>query len=220
MALPTSALTDLATVKDELGITDSSEDTRLERYIQVASDAIVKYCRREFSRVIGIVETHAGADFPRLYLDRLPLVTVTEVQIDGAIIEAGDFDIVDPTTGLLYREAGWPRRAFRAAGVVQQPVNGTDQENIQVTYDGGFITPEGDPAQGTRNLPLDIEQACIDTVVSIRANRGRDTDITAEKLGDASVSYGGVNTAMGRGSGGVIPDGVIGTLKPYRRLGS
>lgn len=216
MALPVSVLTTLATVKDELGITDGSEDNRLERYIQVASDAIVRYCRRKFHREAGIVEKHAGAGFPRLFLDRIPLVSVTEVQIDESVID--DFDLVDLVTGLLYRDAGWTRRALRAAGVVQQPVSGTDDENIQVTYVGGFITPEGDPAQGDRDLPFDLEQACIDTVTSIRANRGQDTNITAEKLGDASVTYGGVDSGSGKGTGGLIPDGVIGTLKPYRRL--
>lgn len=216
MALPVSVLTTLATVKDELGITDATEDIRLERYIQVASDAIVRYCRRKLHRETGIIEKHAGAGFPRLFLDRLPLVSVTEVKLDESVIT--DFDLVDLATGLLYRDAGWTRRAFRAAGIVQQPVTGTDDENIQVTYVGGFITPEGDPGQGTRDLPLDIEQACIDTVTSIRANRSRDSNITAEKLGDASVTYGGVNSGAGQGAGGLIPDGVIGTLKPYRRL--
>jgi hypothetical protein len=61
MALASNALTTLATVKDELGISDTSQDDRLGRLINVVSDAIEHYCGRLFQKTSRI-ETIAPSE--------------------------------------------------------------------------------------------------------------------------------------------------------------
>lgn len=124
-------LIDLATVKAELQLSDSSKDALLLRWITQASAAAAKFCNRMFA-----VETVQDQIFPPrdyfsaptviggvlpLQLSRWPLIeppTVTENNI--ALVENADF-VVKYDVGQLLRldGNGWPKRWPALATVVQ-----------------------------------------------------------------------------------------------------
>lgn len=200
MALNASALTLVATVEDELGVDALGETTRLERYIHVASDAIAMYLGRPIHYATDIEETHPLVDgATRLMLERYPVVGAVAAYDGSAELLDVSTYVSESATGILSRSAGW----LTATTVV---------------YSGGWVTPrqvELDAAL-ERTLPYDIEHACVMTVVSLRRSKGRDSSVASEAIGPASVSYGGLNTAIGRGAGGVIPDTALAILNRYR----
>jgi|SRR5690625_1450667 len=62
-------LTTVKTAKTQLGITDDSQDERIERAIKGVSDAIETYCRRTFSEDFTLPGEPDDPDKPRLPYD-------------------------------------------------------------------------------------------------------------------------------------------------------
>jgi hypothetical protein len=80
---------------------------------------------------------------------------------------------------------------------------------IQVTYDGGYLLP----GQTGRDLPYEIERACIDVVLALwyRAGRG-DPMIRSESIdGIGSTSY--LDPAAGAGA--AMPPTALAALSPF-----
>jgi hypothetical protein len=210
------ALTTLANAKDELGITDSTQDDRLERYILQASSAIEGYCDRAF-RKTSQVETLQASGTRRIVLARTPLASLTSIVVDETTVDADEYEIEDASAGIVYRERGWPRRdAVVPWSISHDAIAGTAKRDVVVTYTGGYVLPND--STGTRDLPFDVEAACLLTVVSIYRGRGRDRAVSSKGTGDASVSYRLPNTIIGVGMGGVIPDEATVMLAKYRRV--
>jgi hypothetical protein len=198
MSLDASALTLVATMEDELDLTAGSETPRLERYIHTASDAIVAYLGRALHYGTGLAETLTGTcGRTSLVISRYPMASVASV-VDGDGEDLSDYES-DLATGILTLDGGWP-------------------DEVVVTYAGGWVTPRQVQLDSAlvRSLPRDIEHACILTVVNLRSSRGRDPNISTEAFGPTSVGYAGFNTAIGRGSSGIIPDVARAILEPYR----
>lgn len=219
MALAAHALTTLETVKDELGISGSADDARLARYINTASRAIVNFCGREFHHVAGGTENLSGMGTARLMVSRTPLLDVTKIELDGTELDASEYEVEDAGAGFI-RSTGSGFVACRAEvpDLSGDLLVGTEAANYTVTYDGGYVTPEQATEELPRTLPEDIEEACIQTVTAMYRKRGQDRDIQSESLGDYSVTYAGANTAIGRGTGGIIPDAAVTLLRKYRRM--
>lgn len=313
MAVAANALTTLARVKAELGITDALKDALLEGWINDASEAIERRCGRKFQRA-EVLEKLRGTGTQSLLLSRTPVVSVTSVEVDGTMLEDDDYEIDDGGAGILNRESGWPTSGESCVGIAWTPVPGTGKRNIEVTYTAGYVTPgqatemdvsqepASSPAQtlfptlppglvgtmavatirdveagtvlvtfdtsdgdsgavgglfalpttinlgqystallgcflvvefaaieadsnvvytfaqavGARDLPADLERAAIETVKALNAAQLRDPAVTSEQLGDYSVTYAGVNTGIGRGAGGIIPDNVLPLVDAYR----
>lgn len=210
------AFATLETLRDELGLADNSQDGRLERYDLQASAAIQAYCDREF-RKEATTERLQGSGTQRLVLSRTPLVSIASVVIDGETIDADEYEIEDAAAGILYRENGWPRLDNVVAGSISRDsMAGTGKADIVVTYTGGYVLPND--TVGTRNLPVELEQACILTVTSLFRGRGRDRAVASKATGDASISYRLPNQIIGVGAGGVIPDEAVGLLAKFRRF--
>lgn len=210
------ALTTLATAKDELGISDTSQDDRIERCILQASAACQGFTDRDF-RKESTVERLQASGTRRLVLGRTPLASITSVVVDDETLDATEYEIEDAAAGLLYRENGWPRiDAVVVGSIARDPIAGTAKRDVVVTYTGGYVLPND--SSGTRDLPYDVEQACVLTVVSIYRGRGRDRAVASKGTGDASVSYRLPNQIIGVGAGGVIPDEAAVLLAKYRRV--
>lgn len=215
MTLGASALTSLATMKDELGITDSSEDTRLERYINAASRMIASFCARTFEYNAAIVEKRAGRGDVYLLLARPPVWSVASVTFDGSAVDSASYEIHDTQAGELYSLYGWLWTTNRNIGVAQDPAPGNERNLFTVTYAGGWQTPAQSPVSGVDALPVDIEQACIALVSFLRGRRGADLSVQAESLMSYSVTYG---APAGADTGG-IPGPIAAMVAPYRHLG-
>jgi hypothetical protein len=203
--LAANALTTLATMQAELRTTAVADENPIERLINVASDAIEKYCGRGFYKLETTERVFCNGD-RRVILQRTPITsTAAEMVVtnDGSAITS--HEVEDATLGFLWLDSGWPAADLVAEGVSCEPIPGSAQRVLTVKYTGGYVTPSG---TGTRNLPYDLEQACIDTVASLWRRRGVDR---------AAPTFDAQNDAIGRASGGIIPGAVLPTLNRYRR---
>lgn len=203
-----SDLTLPATVATELAGGVSLSDPRLPRLISVASAAIARHLDRQLHYVASITEKVKGFGRPRLILDVTPIVSVASVTLDDGTVVT-DYVRENDLAGLLYRRAGWPDTGLSRGGL--PPANdgapGTQEPSITVVYAGGWVTPA---QSGTRTLPYEIEEACVQAVVGLYRGNGRDPEVASESLGAYSVSYRGQ-------AGGILPDKVLPLLAAYRR---
>lgn len=212
----TIAFTMVATALDELGLSGSSYDTRLERYILQNSAAIERYCDRSF-RKGSRVETLRGTNTPRLVLDATPLVSITSIAVDGTTIAAADYEIEDADAGIVFNEAGWLRYDYAVPNsIARDRIAGTAKADTVVTYVGGYVLPND--STGTRNLPYEIEQACLMGVVAAFRQRGQDRNVGSKATGDASISYRLPNTIVGVEAVGTLPTEALSLLAPFRKF--
>lgn len=196
--LSAHALTTIETLKAELGIPaeDTSRDQQLARYINAASDAIRAYCGRDFARAQR-TEYLTGSGRSALLLSLFPLVEVHRVAIGEQ--EITDYQS-DAELGILRRAAGWPC---------------ADLPNILVEYTGGYVTPEQarqDP-ELERNLPHDLEEACIVTAATWAMHQGTPRDATILQVEQIRVHFG----TREAGGESLLPTPVQRILDRYRR---
>jgi hypothetical protein len=214
-----SDLTLPATAAEALGV--DASDAKIPRYIGVASEAIRRYLDRpQLHYSAAVVERLAGyVGQVRLRLGVLPVLTVASVVLpDGTSLTGTEYALEDSESGALYRSVGWPYTGLVRSGLLYDaPAVGTEGRTIVATYAGGWVTPAQASVVLPRTLPFDLEDACVQTVKALY-RRPDDPNITAESLGDYSVSYRSNNTIIGVGVGGLIPDTVIAQLQLYRRL--
>ena len=220
MALNANALTELQTVKDDLGITVSTYDARIERLINSVSSAIDAYCRRTFARG-NLVEKVAGKGTPNIMLARPPIVVVNSLDDDGsALVEGDDFEIESVGAAILKRiGTAWSWHTLGTGGISNDPIAGYERKLITVDYDGGYTTPHQVTTAvypGPSTLPSQIEEAAIMSVVSAFHSVGDDRRIANERLMDAAIAYGARNKITGRGMGGLLVDDAVAILEPFR----
>lgn len=189
-------LTTVATVKRELGIAGSADHDLLENLILQASVTIEGWCRRTFPRE-DVVETfRLSAEQAVLHLARWPNVVFASIIEDGVTLTADDWE-GDSATGELWRLDGADHRIpWPAAKAV-------------VAYCAGYLLP-GDPQ---RDLPEDLERACLETVKARWFARLRDPLVKGEQIqGIASADYWVPPTSTGDPG---LPPGVIGLLQRH-----
>lgn len=171
---------------------DDGSDEVLLPLIAAASAAIEAYLGRVLAR-----ETVRETFLPtrpqqRLALARWPVVEVIEAIEDGRIVADGDVE-VNQVGGLLQRLSGGRRATW-------MPVR------IAVEYLAGYKLD--DPG---RDLPADIEDACIRLVANRRAATGRDPGLR-------SIEVGNINLQWWTPEGGhpAMPREVLDLLAAYR----
>jgi len=207
--LADNALTTWDTVADECGLEPTAQD-RATRLINVASDAIEGFCDRRFGRRVVTGELYDPIGSNRLLLARSPVVSIQQIVVDGTVVLAGEYEIEDAERGWLWRDHGW----FVSERMVAGSASGTvipnsSKRTIAVDYTAGWILPKDDAELAQRDLPYDLEQACIDTVASLWRQRG--TDKTAARFDQ-------LNNGIGTGQWGYLPDAAMPTLKRYARI--
>ena len=222
-ALNAGALTTLAAAKEELGITDSTQDDRLRRLINAATSTINRYCGRVFSKATITDERQLLVGGPRAVVGRAPIVSITSITIEGATtaIDSSSYIRENDEAGVLYFKSGLPASGFHRGGISQDRQPGTEAPILLFTYVGGYVTPAqadtgGAYAAATITLPDEIETACLDLVGYYNAHRGTGGTIASESLGDASVTYKDEDTGAG-GAEVSIPAHIRARLNPYRR---
>ncbi|MCY0997931.1 hypothetical protein OWM54_12405 [Myxococcus sp. MISCRS1] len=191
MARPTD-LCLAATVAADLGV---AVDPHVERCVSAASGAIAALCGRAFERAT-VTEYPASYARPYVLLARPPLVEVISVREGGELLDAPAYTFAGDLAagGLLYRLSGvWPETAH-ASGLITLTVDSRQGHPgaLAVTYTGGYMTPgqvAGDASLGPVTLPAEVEEAAILEACALYRGRGRDADVSAESLGDWSVSY-------------------------------
>jgi hypothetical protein len=207
-----SDLTLPATVALELGI--GAGDPRLPRLISVASSAIARHLNRRLHYGATITEGLKGFGRNRLALDVCPIVAITSITLsDGSLVPPSSYSIENAEAGLVYASIGWPSTGLSRGGLPPQNdlAAGSEAPLIGVVYSGGWVCPA---QSGTRNLPPELEECAIQTVISLYRGNGKDPSVAAEGLGDYSVTYRAPE--LGQGAG-LIPDAVIATLAKFAR---
>lgn len=195
MALNPNALVTVATAKVHLDIpsADTSQDAKLELYINTASERIERHLDRKL-----IYQTHTerqdGRSSDRIMLRQYPAEKPTSLYDDPGWdfltpIEASGYDIED--AGVVVLRYG---RFMRA------------NLNIKVIYNAGYksvVSPGAGP-----NLPADLQHAClllVEWMYQMRADR---------RLGVKGKAKNQENISFSQG----IPPEVVEILEPHRRL--
>lgn len=143
MALVSNALTILATVKDELGITVTTYDSVIERMIAAISGAIEKHCRRSLVYAVVTSERHRPSGLYTLALDRTPLVSLTSITVDGESVDMTLVALEDADAGIIRRDQIWWRiEPVVARSVAQDAYAGMGEPWVLATYKGGYV-PQG-----------------------------------------------------------------------------
>lgn len=196
MAAIDYALSTLATLKAEVlsDPSDTSQDAILLRALLSATDRVQSYCGRKLCFREGIVQDfqdHGQAR--RLVLRQYPVRAVTSVELLG---DAGTVEeVLDATSymaelnkGTLFRLDGswcdfgrtvWP-------DVAHPPFVGNSRPRFRVTYDAGWYGPNQETGSIERDLPYDIEQACLIYAKSSYLNHDQDFRLVREHLLEAA----------------------------------
>ncbi len=169
MALNVNALTTVAVAKEHLGVpaSDTTQDARLELFINVASDRIANYCERQIAAA-DLVEVKHGGMNNMLMLNEWPINAVTELAIDGdgkfpasSVIDQGDYRVLDEAT-LLY-STSFPY----------------GYGNVRIKYNAGYV-----------KTPADIEMACLLFVEWLYRFR------STQNIGRTGMSKGGESVSI------------------------
>ena len=197
----------------------SDDDDYLTRQINAASDRISKYCNRVFQWEEDIVEDLAGYGTQFIILSRTPLDSISAIKFDDTALDSDSYEIHDAKAGMLYASGGFVWTTSRANSAAADPFPGYERKSFEATYDGGYITPAqatADPAL-TRDLPYDLEDACVQLVTLRYRKKGTDPTIKSEKSLSWAASYA-VPDAASQPFG--IPVSVASVLDGYARLAS
>ena len=195
VVLADNALTTLATVEEELGITVGGgiADDYLNRMINVYSDFIESSLFRKLKRTAVTDEKVAGYATRYLMVERYPVDTgeTTTVKYNDDTIDSTQWEWDnDGEGGRLFNLAGvWYWGAGVANNIARDPVPGTERKRYKVSYTGGYIMPKDWNGTDAFRLPWDIEQLCIEMVATAYRHKGQSRDIKSEKLLSSSVTY-------------------------------
>jgi hypothetical protein len=203
-----TALADLDVVKDELGITDSSIDPRLTRWIIEASGSIESYVGR-FLRARTVIESFEATNDPGhcrhwsgrgtrpLGLSIYPIVSVDLVIRDGITLAPDDYRI-SPDVGQLLMLSG------------DTPCSWYGQR-IEVTYTGGWVD--------LTDVPANVAAACTTLVSYRRSSRARDPALRQISVpGVMDRIYYSAPVASGAGASSGLPSEVAASVDYLRDI--
>lgn len=223
MALASYALTTLASLKSALGVTGSTLDADLEFTINAVSKAMSRAADRVFEFETDIEDRVKAYGTGRIVLPRAPVSTLTKIEsIDfaGTVtgeIDSGSYGLEDGSgqSGVVFGLWGSTALGGGASGLArfqQAPFS-----LLLVTYDAGFVTPQQaeDDVLLTRDLPEDLEQACLQSCVRWYRERFADQTISSESYPDHSISQ--ATGSAETGSFGVLTRESLAIARSYRR---
>jgi len=179
MALAANALTTIATMEGELGVTTGSDDAFLTRLINAASDRIEEYCGHSFYYAAAEEEDLGGFGGFYLRVSRTPLLTIALIEYDGETIDSSNYEIDTPGAGMIRSLGGFNWTAGSWQGITPEPIPGTERKLYAVTYAGGYLTPEQSKAKGTLTFtgqPANNETMVINNTTITAKTTGAITD--------------------------------------------
>jgi len=205
-------LTTIAVMERELDLNDTSLHALLGDLIRQATFQIQKFTGRVFAHEV-VTESLPGTGTPLLYVSRTPIRNLTQVTIDGDVVPATEYTIEDAEAGsiLLHTDGTppapkvWPQSAHVTSGLSLFPLLGLGSNNVDIQYEGGYKMP----GESGRDLPYDLERACLDLCKTFYLERGENPRIIEQAVGDSSERRG---SSMG------IPPHVLSRLAPWKRL--
>lgn len=159
------SLTTLDAVKAELKISATTDDGYLLALIEQASDAIASYCGRTFETEARSDKIYVTRGQTEIVLPRYPVTSITNVNVDGTDLPAGDFTA---DSGIIVRHPCW-------MGCL-----------VTVDYVSGYVLP----GSADRTLPADIERAALTWVRHLYFMRCDDPRVRSDDVvGVAARTY-------------------------------
>lgn len=136
------ALTDLASVKESLGIasSDTSKDNLCIRKINQATRAIENYCGRRFALTTYTNEYYSATQVDELVLRQRPIVSFTNLDIRDSGLNYDNWETIDSKLYFVDNNPGVLNLMFNASG---------RWARYRVTYSAGYST-----------IPEDLAEAC------------------------------------------------------------
>lgn len=136
------ALTDLASVKESLGIasSDTTKDNLIKRKINQATRAIEAYCGRRFQATSYTQVEYSATQTDELVLRQRPVISFTSLEIRDAGLNINNWETVDSQIYFVHSNAGVIDLLFNTVG---------RWNRYRVTYSAGYQT-----------IPEDLAEAC------------------------------------------------------------
>jgi hypothetical protein len=161
-------LTTLAMVKEYLDIEsgDTHFNQLFERLIPASSRQIEAYCNRTFD-VSASTEAYDGNASDILFLNRVPIVSVSSLSIDDEVIAADEYKVYDDYIRLL-------SRLFTCG-----------KQNVTISYSAGLYDALSE------SPPADLEDACIQLIAFKFTMRGAE-GLSQKQVNQSSDSFAGV----------------------------
>ncbi len=205
-------LTTLDRIKLELSISGDTNDELLKARIASASSVIDGLCFPSLRRET-VIETFYpdcyGECADRLTLDHSPVTSISSVTVDGVALT----DVVtvdDVVTDLAEWRLDGDKLRLRRQTTAGRHSHWSFCASIVVAYTGGYLLP----GEAGRDLPFEIEDACVELVVAYWMARGRDPGLRAEEnFGVFRFEY---QTTV-NGYEYPVPKGVMDKLDRYLR---
>lgn len=192
-ASTTADLTLLATVKDRLGITVSTYDTRLAQIIKRVSDAIANACNRVFAEETVKETLFIDKSIEAIILARAPATSITSVVVDGTTVDTDEYTVEEETGKLLRLDTSGNLTTWSPG-------------KTEITYVGGY--------ELLATLPYDIEEACLVMVSHAWSAGSRDPMAKRIEIPDVQTVDYWVGSVSDPGQ---FPSAVETLIAPYRR---
>lgn len=187
----------LADVKTLLGITDTTQDDKLNLMIKSASAKIEAYIGYSLGMGSYSDEMHAVNDRQLLQLNHFPLRSVTSVTRNGEEIDDWKIFPKYARWGRLYRGNGWGGEMY-TRGFTYDVVSGVWE--YYVSYTAGYYLPNdnGYVEGADDSLPYDIVAVCME-FVALKYNYDAmgATGLKSHSEGHISESYGDDSSDVG-----------------------
>lgn len=196
MALKNQALTTVTAVQSLMS--GQTDEEKVSRVINAVSEAMARVAGgRTWYYSTTHTETVASQSGQRIWVSAPPIAAITSIKLlgtDGSTLTtydaAGYTFEGDGSLGSIVNDGGWPITTLGVAGYGNFPDRSAVTSRIEVVYTGGWTTPWQLSDKNAANListmgttptlPSDLEQACIDEVVSKLRGLGRDRGIETQ----------------------------------------
>jgi hypothetical protein len=145
-------LCSLGRLKQSLGVasTETADDERYRRLIQIASAQIIREAKREFWVQSILNELHDGDGTNLLEVHTTPIVSVSALSIEGQAIDPTELAIY-PVLVAFKGSADWNPRLRSYSRLF--PVG---RQNVSISYMAGYLV-----------LPADVSDACVIQVMHL-----------------------------------------------------
>jgi hypothetical protein len=190
--LRAEALTTVSRLAEDLELQSEDQTSRLEHYVHMATSWVHNYCLRTFYYEALRTDRLPGYGQPKLLVNKPPIRDLIEVRFEGIPVADSDYSLLDTRGGILLNRRGWRSTASRAGGyITEDPHPGSEAPLYEVDYSAGYVTPvQADlDVTLTRDLPEDIEQACLILATSMYLEAGRNFRVRRAHLLEAGTWY-------------------------------
>lgn len=183
------------------------------RLITAASAMVESYLKRPKQLLQTQYREYVpGTGGPTIMLSATPIVTILGITLRGQALTE-DWT-VDPETGIVFRPQGWEYTGRVWRDIEDTRIPGHDAPEFVVDYIGGYSSPEipGWEPQ----LPADIEQATIVTLLQWVQTQTQNLTIQRTRIGDFTQTFFAGTSNVGGVRG--LPNPAVDMLKPYVRV--